>query len=121
MAAFPFDPVSRHDLATVALEKGTNPARVISGEPEASELTLHEDAITEIGVWEITPGKFHSSKVGISEFMYFFTGAGTITRESGEVVEITPGAYISLPDGSHVIWDVTETARKLYVINQTQA
>lgn len=121
MTALPFDPVSRPDLATAVLGDGANPARVISGLPEASELILHEDAQTEIGVWEITPGSFHSSKVGVSEFMYFLSGAGTITRESGEVVQITAGSFVSLPDGSHVVWDVTGTARKLYIITQTQA
>lgn len=114
-----FDPISMADLATAKLGESANPARVIAGSPEATELVLHEDAQTEIGVWEITPGEFHSSKVGISEFMYFFSGAGSITRESGEIVPITPGAYVSLPDGSHVVWNVTETARKLYVITQT--
>ncbi|UOQ59179.1 cupin domain-containing protein [Leucobacter rhizosphaerae] len=121
MTAFPFDPVSRGDLATAVLGESANPARLISGTPEASELVLHEDATTEIGVWEITPGSFHSSKVGVSEFMYFLSGSGTITRESGEVVEITAGSFVSLPDGSHVVWDVTETSRKLYIITQTQA
>jgi uncharacterized cupin superfamily protein len=121
MTALTFDPVSRQDLAAAVLGESANPARVISGAPEASELILHEDASTEIGVWEITPGSFYSSKVGVSEFMYFLSGAGSITRESGEVVPIAAGAYVSLPDGSHVVWDVTETTRKLYIITQTQA
>lgn len=53
--------------------------------------------------------------------MYFLSGSGTITRESGEVVQITPGSFVSLPDGSHVVWDVEETSRKLYFITQTVA
>lgn len=121
MTALLFDPAARHDLAAAALADSANPARVIAGSPAASELILHEDPRTEIGVWEITPGSFHSSKLGVSEFMYFLSGSGTITRESGENVTIAPGAYVSLPDGSHVIWDVHETARKLYIITQTQA
>lgn len=121
MTALLFDPIDRNDLATAELGDSPNPSRVISGAPEAAELVLHEDPSTEIGVWEITPGNFHSSKVGVSEFMYFLSGAGTITRENGEVAQIEPGAYISLPDGSHVIWDVYETARKIYIITQTQA
>lgn len=121
MVAFPFDPVSQQDLASVALGASVNPARVISGDPQAQELILHEDATTEVGVWEISPGSFRSSKVGLSEFMYFITGAGTITRESGEVVAYGPGSYVSLPDGSHVVWDVAEPSRKLYVITQSPA
>ncbi|WP_449283357.1 cupin domain-containing protein [Leucobacter sp.] len=121
MTAPHFDPADRNDLATAELASGANPARIIAGSPEASELILHEDSRTEIGVWQITPGSFHSSKLGVSEFMYFLSGAGTITRESGEVVVIEAGAYVSLPDGSHVVWDVRETARKLYIITQTPA
>lgn len=121
MTAFPFDPVNRPDLIAAPLGPSTDPARVISGEPRAQELVLHEDATTEIGLWEITPGSFNSSKVGLSEFMYFLSGSGTITRESGEVVQIAAGSFVSLPDGSHVVWDVKETSRKLYFITQTAA
>lgn len=121
MTALTFDPVSQQDLASAILDESANPSRVISGSPQASELILHQDASTEIGAWEVTPGAFHSSKVGASEFMYFLSGAGSITRESGEIVPIAAGNYVSLPDGSHVVWDVTQTTRKLYIITQTQA
>lgn len=116
-----FDPVQQAELSSVPLEPGTNPARIISGTPSASELVLHEDPNIEIGVWEITPGSFHSSKHGVSEFMHFLSGAGTITRASGEVIEIKPDTFVSLPDGSEVVWDVSETSRKIYIITQTQA
>ncbi|MEV8338282.1 cupin domain-containing protein [Leucobacter sp. NPDC077196] len=119
MTEFPFNPVTLHGVAMTALGTSPAPSRVISGAPKATETILHEDDRTEIGIWEISPGSFHSSKIGVSEFMYFVSGAGTITRESGEVIEIRPDAYVSLPDGSHVVWNVTETSRKLYVITQT--
>lgn len=121
MTAFQFDPVTLHGLADVVLGESPDPNRIIAGTPEASEAILHEDDHTEIGVWEITPGSFHSSKVGVSEFMYFLSGSGTITRESGEVIDIRPDTYVSLPDGSHVVWNVEETTRKLYIITQTPA
>ncbi|WP_053386146.1 cupin domain-containing protein [Leucobacter japonicus] len=121
MTAFLFDPVTHQGLSTAVLGESADPSRVISGEPHASEQILHEDAAIEIGVWEITPGSFHSSKVGVSEVMYFLSGSGTITRESGEVIAFGPDTYVALPDGSHVIWDVHETARKIYIITQTPA
>ncbi|WP_200330607.1 MULTISPECIES: cupin domain-containing protein [unclassified Leucobacter] len=116
-----FNPVTLHGLTTMTLQTSPAPSRVISGDPEAHESILHEDGRTEIGVWEISPGSFHSSKIGVSEFMYFVSGAGTITRENGEVIEIRPDAFVSLPDGSHVVWNVEETARKVYVITQAAA
>lgn len=121
MTALRFAPVDWNDLATAVLGDSPDPARILSGSPQASELILHQDERTEIGVWEITPGGFRSSKIGVSEFMYFLSGSGTITRESGEVVMIEAGAYVSLPDGSEVVWNVHETTRKLYIITQTQA
>ncbi|MBL3699372.1 cupin domain-containing protein [Leucobacter luti] len=121
MTTFPLDQLSHLNLAAAELAPGAAPASVISGEPTAQELVLHEDPTTEIGVWEITPGSFNSSKIGVSEYMYFLSGAGTITRASGEVETIAPGAYVALPDGSRVVWDVQETTRKLYVITQTAA
>lgn len=119
MSSFLFPPTDRRQLASIDLEPGTSPARVISGTPSATELVLHELDGTEIGLWEITPGAFHSSKSGISEFMYFLSGSGTITRENGDVINIAADTFLSLPDGSEVVWDVTETTRKLYMITET--
>lgn len=119
MSPLLFAPHDLGTLSTVALEPSAAPARIISGTPTAAERILHEANGLEIGVWEITSGSFHSTKSGISEFMYFLSGSGTITRESGEVVQIAPDSYVSLPDGSEVIWDVTETTRKVYVITDT--
>lgn len=53
---FSFDPAQKAGLSSIALGPSADPARVISGTPHASELVLHEDPSTEIGVWEITPG-----------------------------------------------------------------
>lgn len=114
-----FDPVTLADAPTATLLPGVAPARVITGVPQAHELVLHETADLEVGIWEITAGSFHSSKHGVSEFMYFLSGSGTITRANGEVITIAAGTYLSLPDGSEVVWDVTETSRKVYIVTQT--
>ncbi|UOQ57920.1 cupin domain-containing protein [Leucobacter allii] len=114
-----FAPNDRDRLTEIELGPSPAPARILSGAPETSELILHEAPGLEIGVWEVTPGAFRSTKQGISEFMVFLAGRGTITRESGEVVAIEPDAFVSLPDGSEVVWDVVETVRKVYVITDT--
>lgn len=114
-----FNAVSLHGLTSMTLQPSEAPSRIISGDPAAREMILHEDDRMEVGVWEVGPGSFHSSKIGVSEFMYFVSGAGTITREGGEVIDIRPDAYVSLPDGSHVVWNVEEPARKVYIITQT--
>lgn len=119
MSSLLFPPADHSRLASLALGPGAAPARVLSGDPTATELVLHELAGTEIGLWEITPGVFRSTKSGISEFMYFLSGSGKITRENGEVIDIAADTFVTLPDGSEVVWDVTETARKIYVITET--
>jgi uncharacterized cupin superfamily protein len=91
----------------------------VEGEPTESELVIHKDDAHEVGIWEVTPGTFPGAKDGIWEVMHFVRGAGTITSESGDVVEIRPGVVVYAPDGWRGTWRVTETVRKTYVIGTT--
>lgn len=121
MSALLFAPTSLTGLAELRLTPSTPPARVISGAPSTAEHVLHERDGVEVGVWEVAPGSFHSAKHGISELMYFLSGSGTITRADGESIEIAPDTFVSLPDGSEVVWEVTSRCRKVYVITETTA
>jgi uncharacterized protein len=88
----------------------------ISGEPVESVHVFHDDGRARTGVWECTPGSFDSARNGDTEVMHFVAGAGTITSADGTVYEIRPGAVIVAPDGRSGVWDIRETARKVYVI-----
>lgn len=88
----------------------------ISGEPVESVHVFHDDGRGRAGVWECTPGSFDSARRGDTELMHFVAGAGTITSADGTVFEIRPGAVIVAPDGWSGVWDIRETARKVYVI-----
>jgi uncharacterized protein len=88
----------------------------LSGNPIESVHVLHGDAGGRSGVWECTPGRFHSAREGDTELMYFLAGAGTITTADGTVHEIRPGVVLVAPDGWRGTWDIRETVRKVYTI-----
>ena len=106
------------DIRSAVLDPAQGPARVISGTPTASQRTLHRADGVEIGIWEITPGEFHSTKSGLTEFMHFVSGAGRIEHSDGTVTVIAPGAVLHVFDGWSGIWRVTETARKCYTVDR---
>jgi uncharacterized protein len=89
------------------------------GSPVESARVVFEDDNVEVGIWEITPGGFASTKDGISEVMHFVSGAGTITSADGIVTEIGPGVVLVTPDGWSGVWDVREPTRKTYTIVKT--
>jgi uncharacterized cupin superfamily protein len=93
----------------------------ISGRPVESVHVLHDDGHARTGVWECTPGSFESARNGDTEVMHFIAGAGAITSADGRRYEIRPGAVIVAPDGWSGVWDIRETARKVYVIWNTVA
>jgi uncharacterized protein len=95
-------------------------ANSLGGEPFESELLLYKDDDVESGIWEVTPGIFPGRKDGCWEYMHFVTGAGTITDESGHVIEIRPGVAAFAPDGWRGTWNVTSTVRKTFVIGKTR-
>ena len=75
-------------------------------------------------MWEVTPGRFLSTKTGIGEVMHFLTGSGILTHSDGSTTEIAPGVTVSLRPGWSGEWNVTATVRKIYTIyteSSTQA
>jgi uncharacterized cupin superfamily protein len=105
-------------LVPEGLELGQSPApsHVIQGSPRCAEYVLVDLPGLEIGVWEVTPGRFLSSKAGIGEVMHFLSGAGELRHPDGSVTTIAPGVVVSLRAGWTGEWLVTETVRKVYAI-----
>ena len=93
-------------------------ANATSGEPVESKHVLYEDWLTEIGIWEVSPGTFPAAKVGVCELMQFIEGRGRIVDGSG-VTEIGPGVVLFTPDGWAGTWEVEETVRKTYALHRT--
>lgn len=107
------------DAKDIELSGWTPKPNTLAGEPLEALHELHSQDGLDIGIWECTPGEFRSAKDGISELMVFTHGAGTITPDGADPVEIRPGASIITPDGWTGAWEITEAVRKIYVIWKT--
>jgi hypothetical protein len=96
------------------LQPSSAPPTVLSGDPRATKRVLHRHGDTEIGIWECTPGVFHSRKQNISEFMHFVAGEGRIEHADGTVTTIRPGAVLHVHHGYEGTWYVEAPVRKVY-------
>jgi len=104
------------DAESLALERSDPPARVVSGSPQCAEKVIVAAGDLEIGVWEVTPGRFLSAKPDVGEVMHFVAGSGTLTHADGTITEIRPGVTVSLRPGWSGEWHVVRTVRKIYTI-----
>jgi uncharacterized cupin superfamily protein len=104
------------ELLALHLEPTGAPARVLAGDPQTAEHVLVARDGLEIGVWEVTPGEFASSKPDVGEVMQFLEGAGEIAHADGSVTAIAAGTVLSLEPGWSGTWRVTAPVRKVYTI-----
>ncbi|MCV7225387.1 cupin domain-containing protein [Mycolicibacterium komossense] len=104
------------DAMSVQLEPSDPPTRIVAGAPQCAERVLVLTAGVEIGVWEVTAGRFLSTKPDSGEVMHFLAGSGTLSHPDGSVTNIGPGVTVSLRPGWSGEWNVTETVRKVYAI-----
>jgi hypothetical protein len=79
-------------------------------------LALHErtERVTEVGVWEMTPGVTHD--VEAHELLVVLAGRATIEFEGGDTVELRAGSVMRFEPGSRTTWTVHETLRKVYLM-----
>ncbi|MFD6517698.1 cupin domain-containing protein [Rhodococcus sp. NPDC060176] len=72
----------------------------------------------QVGVWEVEPASW--SSIGNDEIFVVLAGRGRVDfTRTGEVADLTPGATVRLYKGEPSVWHITETLRKIYVINPT--
>ena len=100
---------------SIGLGPSPSPARIVEGDPRCGERVLVDVPGLEIGVWEVTPGRFLSAKNDVGEVMHFVSGAGELAHPDGSTT-IAPGVTVSLHAGWSGEWHVTETVRKVYAI-----
>ena len=67
----------------------------------------------EVGVWEMTEGTARDTEV--DEVFVVLSGAGTVTFEDGECLELGPGTAVRLRAGERTTWVVTRRLRKVWV------
>ena len=88
-------------------------------EPVESVKVLHEDAHSQAGIWECTPGAFAARRDGYREIFTVLKGSGVLRDEDGAKTVLVPGAVIATPENWVGEWDIAETVRKAYVIAYT--
>jgi hypothetical protein len=101
-------------LNTVGPRRGAH-----HGSPVESVQQISNEGLTEVGVWECTPGRFPVTRDGSHSFMYVLSGHASIHGSGGDVHELRPGTVMVEPDRWTGEWEITETIRKVYVITRT--
>ena len=69
----------------------------------------------ETGLWVCTPGKWPLS-IPRDEFCHFIAGRATYQRDTGEIIEVTPGTCVHFTAGWTGICTVHETLRNVYML-----
>lgn len=94
-----------------------DPAQIVSGTPETSELTLAESGDGQVsGLWRCTPGVVNDTEV--EESFLVITGKATLTYEDGRQFTLEPGVTHSFEGGERTTWNVEETILKAYWIRE---
>ena len=102
-------------IATATLEPyDLEPGDVLDGSPRTAARGFTTVGGSEIGIWEITAGTVRD--VEKDEAFVVLSGEGSITFESGEVVELAPGSLVRLAAGEATVWEIRSTLRKVYVV-----
>ena len=91
-----------------------DPAQVVAGAPEVSELVLSESEDGRVlrGIWQMTPGVVTDTEA--DELFVVLSGRATIEFGDGTVLEVGPGDVALLTEGAQTRWTVHETLRKVY-------
>jgi len=69
----------------------------------------------ETGLWVCTPGQWPLS-IPRDEFCHFIAGRATYQRDTGEVIEVTPGTCVHFTAGWTGLCTVHETLRNAYML-----
>ncbi len=68
------------------------------------------------GVWTCAPSREVIDAYPVNEMMTVLKGSVSITNAAGEVEVFTKGDSFFIPKGAKVIWEITETLTKHYMI-----
>lgn len=95
-----------------------DPADIVSGSPETSDLVLatDEEANETCGFWSITPGVVTDTEV--KESSLIFKGRATVSFEDGSSQTVGPGDVLVFEGGEKTTWTVEETIFKAFWIKE---
>ena len=68
------------------------------------------------GVWECAPSREEVEAYPVHEMMTVISGSVTVTNADGVAETFTSGDSLFIPKGAKIIWHITETLKKHYLI-----
>lgn len=91
-----------------------DPAQVIDGDPQTSDLTLTEsaDGSEVTGLWSCTPGTFSDTE--LEESFVVIEGTASVRFADGSSIELRPGDTHRFEAGEETVWTVTSPLLKCY-------
>ncbi len=75
-----------------------------------------EDKSISVGTWECDPCREVVASWPVHEMMTVVSGAVTVSHEDGRSESFGPGDTFYIAKGQHVVWEITEKLRKMYMI-----
>ena len=103
------------DTATLPIELAPVPLpQVLGGAPLAGATDIGTLAGASIGIWTHTVGV--STDIEVDELSVIVSGEATVVINGSETVQLRAGTLLRLNEGDATVWTVTETLRKVYVI-----
>lgn len=74
------------------------------------------DESISVGTWECAPCREVVPSWPVHEMMTVVEGAVTLTHEDGRSESFGPGDTFFIAKGQHVVWEITQKLRKMYMI-----
>lgn len=105
------------NVFTVGIEaEPVSAEQLVAGTPTTGWTSLVDFGATELGVWEMTPGAV--TDIEIDEVFCVLAGRASVEflDPPAAPIELVPGALVRLQAGWRTRWTVTETLRKIAVI-----
>ncbi|TWH01745.1 hypothetical protein L615_001600000370 [Nocardioides sp. J9] len=105
------------DAFSVALTEESHPGIWVDGGwPTARAALLADLGGAGVSVWEMTDGVV--SDIENDECLLILSGAGTVSFEDGERIELGPGVCLRVHAGDRTEWTVLVTLRALIVTSR---
>lgn len=75
-----------------------------------------DDESVLTGTWQCAPTREVIDAYPVHEMMHVVSGRVRLTHADGTVEEMGPGDTFFIAKGTPVVWEITETLRKIYII-----
>jgi uncharacterized cupin superfamily protein len=85
--------------------------------PRFGDWVLADDGLVQIGIWSASPGRLDEPTGEYVETMFMVSGRATVSPADGDPYDIVPGALWATPRHWLGPWNIHQTVRKLYVID----